>query len=106
MHDNQLKEKIIETLNQKAQDHQHRHTVIDGVYARLEEKRHHRFNRWGVTGFALAAAITGIVIVPNDVMQKNVQPQQVNVNSQKLTPQLADDLEMLLVMGEDNKHGS
>jgi hypothetical protein len=61
-----------------------------------------------MTGFALAAAITGFVVVPNafDVSNEAHTPQQV-VISPKLSPQMMEDLDMLSVFGEDkNSHGS
>jgi hypothetical protein len=105
MHDTPLKDKIVKALDQQAQTHRLRQAVMQGVSIRLEENRHRKLSRWSIAGLAIAAAITGIAIIPNDMLHSNPEPQHV-LNSQKLTPQLADDLEMLLVLGEDAKHGS
>ena len=104
--DDLFKEKIIKALDQQAQAHPRRHRVVQGVMSRIEEQRHSKFNRWGIAGFAIAAAITGFAVIPSDVLDHQDQSPQVQVTSQRLTPQLADDLEMLLVLGEDAKHGS
>ena len=59
-----------------------------------------------MTGFALAAAITGFVILPNSVEIVGKPQNQVIVNP-KLSPQMVEDLEMLMVLGEDKvQHGS
>ncbi len=106
MQNDDLQHKIIAALNQKAKGHYRQHQVINGVFTRIAQKEHERFNRWGIAGFALAAAITGIVVVPNGFFNDAQNPSQIVVNTPKLTPQLADDLEMLLVLGEDITHGS
>lgn len=106
MQHDDLNKKIIDALETKAQQHTKKHVVMDNVFQRLEQKTHQKFNRWGLAGFALAAAITGFTIVPNTVLTEGAQPQDMKVSTPKLTPQLADDLEMLLVLGEDTTHGS
>ncbi|TXJ09585.1 MAG: hypothetical protein E6Q25_02735 [Acinetobacter sp.] len=98
-----FKQSILHALNEKA-DNMPRHIVIQTVFERLEEKRHAKYNRWGI-GLALAAAITGLSIVPTTLITDNT-PQDKIASTPKLTPQLADDLEMLLVLGEDATHGS
>ncbi|OUY08463.1 hypothetical protein CAP51_02285 [Acinetobacter populi] len=105
MRKDDLNDKIIDALNQKADNLNKRHAVISGVFARIEEKRHQKYNRWGV-GLAFAAAITGLSIVPSTLMPNHDDQPKMVVNTPKLTPQLADDLEMLLVLGEDIPHGS
>lgn len=104
MQHDDLNKKIVEALEHKAKNHSKKHAVMENVFQKIEEKHHHRFNRWGIAGFALAAAITGVTILPSNVIQKNAETTA-NVSTPKLTPQLADDLEMLLVLGEDT-HGS
>lgn len=105
MQKDDFKQSIINALNNKAK-HMPRHAVAQKVFERLEEKRHEKYNRWGI-GLALAAAITGLSIVPTTLITDNSQQDKAAVISiPKLTPQLADDLEMLLVLGEDVTHGS
>ena len=102
-----FEQKIVNALQSKAdQQTQYKHVVIDNVFARLEQHRHERFNRWGLAGFALAAAITGVAVVPSSFFEATPDQQQATVTTTKLSPQLADDLEMLLVLGEDATHGS
>ena len=101
MQHDDLNTKIIKALEDKAQNHSKKHVVIDQVFNKIEEQKHQRFNRWGLAGFALAAAITGISIFPSHVVKPTNEPV-LSVSSAKLTPQLADDLEMLLVLGEDS----
>lgn len=101
-----FEQKIVNALNVKAnQQMQFKHAVIDNVFDRIEQQRHERFNRWGLAGFALAAAITGVTVVPSSFFD-NTTDQQTTITSTKLSPQLADDLDMLLVLGEDVTHGS
>ena len=59
-----------------------------------------------MSGFALAAAITGFVILPSsfDLTEK---PQNQVIVTPKLSPQMVEDFEMLSVLGEDKvPHGS
>ena len=81
-----------------------RHIVIDNVFQRIEEKRHQKYNRWGV-GLAFAAAITGLSILPTSLVTESTPKDQNTLTTPKLSPQLADDLEMLLVLGEDLGNG-
>lgn len=101
-----FEQKIVSALNKKAeQQEQFKYAVIDNVFDRIDQQRHERFNRWGLAGFALAAAITGVAVVPSSFFD-NTNDQQATITSTKLSPQLADDLDMLLVLGEDVTHGS
>lgn len=107
MQHDDLNKKVINALDQKAKTHEKRHVVINNVFAKVEQNRHHNLNRWGFASVALVAAITGFAILPTNVLNEPDQPTNIAVNtSTKLTPQLADDLEMLLVLGEDATHGS
>lgn len=59
-----------------------------------------------MSGFALAAAITGFVILPASFDTSDQSQNQV-MASPKLSPQMVEDLEMLSVLGEDKvPHGS
>ena len=101
MQHDDLNKKIIHALEHKAKSHNKKQVVIQNVFQRIEEQKHHRFSRWGIAGFALAAAITGISIFPTHVIDQS-HDTHVEMQTLKLTPQLADDLEMLLVLGEDS----
>lgn len=106
MKNNDLQNKVLSTLNERAQNHQKQHIVIQNVFAKIEHNTHSKFNRWGLTGFALAAAITGVVVIPSTFLNDASNESKIIVNTPKLSPQLAEDLEMLLVLGEDAIHGS
>ena len=106
MQHDDLNKQVIKTLESKAQNHVNKQRVMNNVFAKVEQRHHRKFNRWGFTGFALAAAITGFAILPNNLLNEPKESHGITVNSAKLSPQLADDLEMLLVLGEDATHGS
>lgn len=95
-------------LDQAARQHRNKAVVIDRVLDEIQEKSLvSRFNAWKMTGFALAAAIAGFVIVPNSFDVQNTPSNQQVVVSPKLSPQMMEDLEMLSVFGEDTTvHGS
>lgn len=105
MNSHDFENKILSALNEKAEQHQLKHKVIDEVFSQIEYKHHQKHNRWAV-GFALAAAITGISIVPSSIFSHSSEQNNITVANPKLSPQLADDLDMLLVLGEDSVHGS
>ena len=59
-----------------------------------------------MSGFAFAAAIMGIVVLPGS-LQLADKPQNQVIANPKLSPQMVEDMEMLLVLGEDKvQHGS
>ena len=95
-------------LDGAAHNHRNKVVVINNVLDHIQHKQTSRFAHWKMTGFALAAAITGFVVIPNafDLTKDSHAPQQVVV-SPKLSPQMMEDLDMLSVFGEDsNSHGS
>ncbi|OTG83619.1 hypothetical protein [Acinetobacter sp. ANC 4648] len=98
---------VTSKLDGLAKNHRNKAVVMSNVLDHIHEKPTNRFSSWKMTGFALAAAITGFVVLPN-VMQLNEKPhsQQV-IMSPKLSPQMMEDLEMISVFGEDTTiHGS
>ncbi|MBP6113291.1 MAG: hypothetical protein KA474_00925 [Acinetobacter sp.] len=95
-------------LDQLAHNHRNKAVVMDHVLEKIQTKSiTSQFMNWKITGFALAAAITGFVVLPNAVdFGEKPNTQQVIV-SPKLSPQMMEDLEMLSVFGEDKVvHGS
>lgn len=93
-------------LDQLAQHHPHKPMVIERVLQRIQPQQRGYFAIWKLTGFALAAAITGFVVLPSAVDVTDQNSNQVVVNP-KLSPQMMEDLEMLSVLGEDVViHGS
>ncbi len=72
----------------------------------IQNQKSSRYGLWKMSGFALAAAIAGFVVLPNSVTLDEKPHNQV-VSTPKLSPQIVEDLEMLLVLGEDTvPHGS
>ena len=95
-------------LDQLAQNHRNKAVVMDHVLEKIQHKSiTSQFMTWKVTGFALAAAITGFVVLPNAVNMNDEPTTQQVVISPKLSPQMMEDLEMLSVFGEEKvAHGS
>ncbi len=105
MNQDNFNQKIIDALNQKAHQQQ-KQEVIDQVLIHIEEAATPKYNRHLSIGLALAAAITGLSIIPGIIMTELPNSQDTTAQTPKLSPQLADDLEMLLVLGEDTVHDS
>lgn len=108
MKNDDFAKQVIAKLDQAARNHRNKVAVMDRVLDEIQEKSFiSRFSSWKMTGFALAAAIAGFIVVPNSFdFQDNNSNQQVIV-SPKLSPQMMEDLEMLSVFGEGKTaHGS
>ena len=108
MNNDDFTKQVTTKLDGIARNHRNKAVVINNVLDHIEHKQTSRFAHWKMTGFALAAAITGLVVIPNafDLSKDAQTPQQVVV-SPKLSPQMMEDLDMLSVFGEDkNSHGS
>lgn len=106
MNDDNLNQ-IRNKLDHLAQQHQTEKAVImTNVMDRIQQGQNTRYGIWRMSGFALAAAITAFVVLPNaSVLER--QPDTQAVVSPKLSPQMMEDLEMLMVLGEDKvPHGS
>ena len=108
MNHDEFTKQVTEKLNVLASQHRNKAVVMEHVLDEIKDKPlFSQFTTWKVTGFALAAAITGFVVLPNAVdLEEAPSPQQVIVTP-KLSPQMMEDLEMLSVFGEDKSaHGS
>lgn len=80
--------------------------VMQNVLNDIQEQKSSRNSMWRMSGFALAAAITGFIVLPNSAVF-DTQPETQVIVTPKLSPQMMEDLEMLLVLGEDKvPHGS
>lgn len=101
---------VTQKLENLAQEHKNKDLVMNQVLDHIHHEHHRRHNLWKMTGFALAATLAGFLVLPTlNLHNKQQQPQQaiVNTNSNKLSPQMVEDLEMVMVFGEDkNTHGS
>ena len=93
-------------LDGLAQQHKAKPVVMNHVLDHIQQQKSSRFVYFKMTGFALAAAIAGIVVLPNS-FDMSEKPQNQVVVTPKLSPQMVEDLEMLSVFGEDkSSHGS
>ena len=91
---------------QKKEQHHNKMLVMNHVLDTVQKKPTSYYSIWKMTGFALAAAITGIVVLPNSIDLADKPQNQVIVNP-KLSPQMVEDMEMLMAFGEDRvPHGS
>ncbi len=98
---------VTSKLDDLARNHKNKAVVMNHVLEKIQDKSNSRYSMWKMGGFALAAAITGIAILPNAFEMAEKPHQQQAVVSPKLSPQMVEDLEMLSVFGEDkSSHGS
>lgn len=107
MKKDEFTKQVTSKLDQLAKEQQHnKMQVMNHVLDTVQKKPTSYYSVWKMTGFALAAAITGIVILPNS-LQMSEKPQNQVVVNPKLSPQMVEDMEMLMVLGEDKvPHGS
>ena len=97
---------VTSKLDALAQHHKDKPVVMNQVIEEIQARETSRYGLWKMSGFALAAAIAGFVVLPNS-MEMTTQPQNQAVSVPKLSPQMVEDLEMLMVLGEDKvPHGS
>ena len=97
---------VTSKLDGLAQHHKAKPVVMNHVIEEIQARETSRYGLWKMSGFALAAAIAGFVVLPNS-MEMTTQPQNQAVSVPKLSPQMVEDLEMLMVLGEDKvPHGS
>ena len=99
--------KIVQKLEQAARQHPEQDLVLNYVMQAINPRRVAKQRTWAMGGFALAAAITGIALLPNLISQQpNTQSNQI-AESAKMSPQMIEDLEMLSLFGmESDKYGS
>ncbi len=106
MNQHDFQQQLRAKLDQLAQHHPQKPAVIEHVMQRVQSRKIAYFGLWKMTGFALAAAITGFVVLPSAIDLSDQNQNKVMVNP-KLSPQMLEDLDMLSVMGEDHVvHGS
>ena len=107
MNNDDFTKKVTSKLDQLASHHRNKAVVMHNVLDHIHDKPSPFFSAWKMTGFALAAALTGFVVLPN-VFDTNEQPQNQHVIvNPKLSPQMMEDLDMLTAFGEDKaSHGS
>lgn len=107
MNKDEFTKQVTSKLDQLAKEqHHNKMLVMNHVLDTVQKKPTFYYSIWKMTGFALAAAITGIVVLPNSIDLAYKPQNQVIVNP-KLSPQMVEDMEMLMAFGEDRvPHGS
>ena len=107
MNKDEFTKQVTSKLDQLAKEqHHNKMLVMNHVLDTVQNKPTSYYSIWKMTGFALAAAITGIVVLPNSIDLADKPQNQVIVNP-KLSPQMVEDMEMLMAFGEDRvPHGS
>ncbi|EEY94238.1 hypothetical protein HMPREF0026_01514 [Acinetobacter junii SH205] len=107
MNKDEFTKQVTSKLDQLAKEqHHNKMLVMNYVLDTVQKKPTSYYSIWKMTGFALAAAITGIVVLPNSIDLADKPQNQVIVNP-KLSPQMVEDMEMLMAFGEDRvPHGS
>ena len=108
MKNDDFAKQVTSKLDHLARHHRNKTVVMEHVLESIQEKSLlSSFMTWKTTGFALAAAITGFVILPNAVELTEQPSNQQVIVSPKLSPQMMEDLDMLSVFGEEKlAHGS
>lgn len=108
MKNDDFAKQVTAKLDQLAQNHRNKAVVMDQVLETIHKKPFSsHFMTWKMTGFALAAAITGFVVLPTAVNFNDKPNTEQVVIIPKLSPQMMEDLEMLSVFGEETvTHGS
>lgn len=105
MNQDDFLKQVTSKLDGMAQQHKDKAVVMNRVLEEIQDTKESRFAFLKMSGFALAAAIAGVVVLPN--ITTHDEPQTQVVSTPKLSPQMVEDLEMLMVLGEDKvPHGS
>lgn len=95
---------IVHVLNQQAKQHPARPLIVDHVMAAVKPAKKHRIRTWTMGGMALAAAISGVSIVPSFFPNAHQEKLNEVVAAPKLSPQMIEDLEMLSLLGAGNQN--
>lgn len=107
MKKDEFTKQVTSKLDQLAREqHHNKMLVMNHVLDSVQKKHTSFYSIWKMTGFAFAAAIMGIVVLPSSLQLTDKSQNQVIVNP-KLSPQMVEDMEMLMVLGEGKvPHGS
>jgi len=107
MKNDHFNQQVTAKLDKLAQHHRNKAVVMENVLTEVQAKSWSRYGMWKITGFAAAAAIMGVVILPNAIDLNDGSYSQQVIASPKLSPQMIEDLEMLSVFTEEKAtHGS
>ena len=107
MKKDEFTKQVTSKLDQLAREqHHNKMLVMNHVLDSVQKRPTSFYSIWKMTGFAFAAAIMGIVVLPGS-LQLADKPQNQVIANPKLSPQMVEDMEMLMVLGEDKvPHGS
>ena len=107
MKKDEFTKRVTSRLDQLAKEqHHNKMLVMNHVLDSVQKKPSSFYNIWKMSGFAFAAAIMGIVVLPGSLQLADKPQNQVILNP-KLSPQMVEDMEMLMVLGEGKvPHGS
>lgn len=108
MKNDDFTQQVTQQLDHLARTHRNKTVVMEHVLEEIKDKSiFSQLMTWKMTGFALVAAITGFVVLPNSIDLNDKQNVEQVIVSPKLSPQMMEDLDMLSVFGEENAvHGS
>ena len=107
MKKDEFTKQVTSKLDQLAREqHHNKMLVMNHVLDSVQKRPTSFYSIWKMTGFAFAAAIMGIVVLPGS-LQLADKPQNQDIVNPKLSPQMVEDMEMLMVLGEGKvPHGS
>ena len=107
MKKDEFTKQVTSKLDQLAREqHHNKMFVMNHVLDSVQKRPTSFYSIWKMTGFAFAAAIMGVVVLPSSLQLTDKPQNQVIVNP-KLSPQMVEDMEMLMVLGEGKvPHGS
>ena len=107
MKKDEFTKQVTSKLDQLAREqHHNKMLVMNHVLDSVQKKHTSFYSIWKMTGFAFAAAIMRVVVLPSSLQLTDKPQNQVIVNP-KLSPQMVEDMEMLMVLGEGKvPHGS
>ena len=107
MKKDEFTKRVTSRLDQLAKEqHHNKMLVMNHVLDSVQKRPTSFYSIWKMTGFAFAAAIMGIVVLLSSLQLTDKPQNQVIVNP-KLSPQMVEDMEMLMVLGEGKvPHGS
>ncbi len=97
-------QQIIQTLNQHAKQHPAQQQVLEHVMYAIKPVKKHPVRTWTMGGLAMAAAISGLSIVPSFLPNPHQEKLNQVVAAPKLSPQMIEDLEMLSLLGSESKN--
>ena len=89
---------VTKSLDQTAKAHPQQQAIIDAVQLKLKQPKS-TIRPWAMGGFALAAALSGILIVPDFIAHSSHRLDADAVNQVRLSPQMVEDMEMLSLLG-------